>query len=126
MTSTTAGFDYDALMRANALRVFSETDPVKRLAALAELWAPGGTLFERHPVTGHDAISDSVGALLEHLPPETVFTPVAPAMGHHGVAVLRWAAGVRGASPGPVTGTDVARVEDGKIRELYVFLDPNV
>jgi hypothetical protein len=111
-------------MSANAVRVFSEADPAKRLAAISELWAPDGTLFEQNSVSGYVAISESIGALLRQLPPDTVFTPMAPAMGHHGVAVLRWAAGVRGAKPGLVTGTDVARIEDGRIQNLHVFLDP--
>ena len=119
--------NYDALMRANAERVFSEPDPAKRLAAMAELWAPDGTLFEQQEaVSGHEAISESVGALLRQLPPETVFTPAGPAMGHHGLGLLRWAAGRRGGAPGPVSGTDIALIKDGRIHELYVFLDPRM
>jgi hypothetical protein len=117
--------DYDTLMRANAVRVFSERDPAKRLEALSEIWAPDGTLFELETVSGYEAISESVGALLRQLPPDTVFTPAAPAMGHHGLGLLRWAAGVRGAAPGPVTGTDVAIIKEGRIQALYVFLDPS-
>lgn len=125
MQSLDADPNYDALMRANAKRVFSEPDSAKRIAAIAELWAPDGTLFEQQEaVSGHDAISESVGALLGQLPPDTVFTPAEPAMGHHGLAMLRWAAGPRGGAPGPVSGTDIAVFKDGRIHELYVFLNP--
>lgn len=116
--------NYEALMRANAVRVFSEPDPARRLAAIAELWTSDGTLFEQEAaVSGHEAISRSVGALLSQLPPDTVFTPLGTALGHHGLGLLRWAAGSRGGAPGPVTGTDVASIKDGRIHELYVFLD---
>ena len=122
---TDAEPDYDAMLRANAIGVFSEPDPARRMAALSALWAPDGVLFEPGTsVTGHEAISASVGALLGRLPPDTVFMPAGPALGHHGRGLLRWAAGPRGGAPGPVTGTDVAVIEDGRIRALYVFLDP--
>lgn len=124
MTHQDSEPDYDTVMRGNAARVFGERDPDKRLAALAELWSVDGTLYEQEPVSGYQAISDSITALLGQLPPDTVFMPVGPAIGHHGVGLLRWAAGPRGGEPGPVRGTDVARIEHGRIRDLYVFLDP--
>lgn len=112
-------------MSANASRVFSEPDAAKRLAAMTELWTPDGTLFEQESVvSGHEAISESVGALLRQLPPDTVFTPTGAAMGHHGLALLRWAAGRRGGAPGAVSGTDIASIKDGRIHKFYVFLDP--
>ena len=60
--------DYDNLLRANAKRVFSEPDVQQRLTALKELWAEKGVLLENeHVVTGWDAVSSSVGALLKML-----------------------------------------------------------
>jgi hypothetical protein len=117
--------DYDGLLRANAKRVFSEPDVGKRLSALKELWAKNGVLVENEQVvTGWDAVSGSVGALLKMLPPGATFEAQGPAAGHHGLGRLRWRAVDSSGKPLGVTGTDIAFVEDGRIAKLYVILDP--
>lgn len=118
--------DYDGLLRANAKRVFSETSVERRLTALKELWAEDGMLIENeHVVTGREAVSGSVGALLNMLPPGTKFEAEGPAVGHHGIGRLRWRAVDSSGKPLGVTGTDIAFVEDGRIAKLYVILDPS-
>jgi hypothetical protein len=117
--------DYDRILCANAKRVFSEPDVGRRLTALKELWAENGVLAENeHVVTGRDAVSDSVGALLKMLPPGTTFEAEGRAAGHHGLGRLRWRAVDSSGNPLGVTGTDIAFVEDGRIAKLYVILDP--
>jgi hypothetical protein len=117
--------DYDPLLRANAKRVFSEPDVQQRLTALKELWVEKGVLLEKeHAVTGWDAVSGSVGALLKMLPPGTTFEPQGPAAGHHGLGRLRWRAVDSSGKPLGVTGTDIAVIEHGRIAKLYVILDP--
>jgi hypothetical protein len=115
---------YEQLLHANLVQVFGERDRVRRQAAIAELYTPDAVLYEPETVaTGHDAINEAVETLLTHLPPAFVFTAQGPVVGHHGVARLRWSAGpVNG--PVAVTGTDVAHVMDGRIKSLYVLLDP--
>lgn len=116
--------DFNGLLQANLVRVFGERDAEKRKAAIRELYAPDAVLYEPEGVvTGHDAIAHAVEALLTSLPPTFVFTAIGPAVGHHGLARLRW----RGGPPnGPiaVTGIDVVRVEGGLIQNLHVFIDP--
>ena len=117
--------DYDGVLRANAKRVFSEPSAERRLIALGELWAENGMLVENEQVvTGREAVSGSVGALLNMLPPGTTFEAEGPAAGHHGLARLRWRAVDPSGKPLGVTGTDIAFVEDGRIAKLYVILDP--
>jgi hypothetical protein len=116
--------DYDKLMRANAVGVFSERDPARRLVAIRELYAANAVVTEPEVVSkGHAAISDAVTALLSTLPPAFAFTPVGKAIGHHGVGRLVWKAGPPN-GPAAVTGMDIAHFKDGRIQELYVFLDP--
>ena len=115
--------DYDRLMQANAVRVFSERDPGRRQAAIHELYASDPVLTEPEGVfTGASAINDAVSALLSKLPPAFAFTPVGPAIGHHGVGRLLWTGGHKGERP-VVTGMDVAHFKEGRIQALYVFLD---
>lgn len=116
--------DFHGLLTANLERVFAPVDSEARLAAIREIYAPDATLCEPDAVAvGHDAIASAVEALFAHLPGDLVFSALGPAVGHHGVARLRWRAGPPG---GPVAamGTDVARIEDGRIRSLHVLLDP--
>ena len=116
--------DFDALMQAHLARVFGERDAGRRLRALEEVYTEDATLFEPHAAaTGHEAISGAVGALQASLPAGFVFTASGAAVGHNGVARLHWCAGSPD-GPVAVTGTDVARVENGRIKALYVFVDP--
>jgi hypothetical protein len=117
--------DYDGLMQANLARVFGERDTNRRMKAIAELYADDAVLYEPPDAsaTGHAVINEAVEALLSNLPPSFVFTAIGPAVGHHGMGRLRWRSGPPD-GPAAVTGTDVARIEGGKIQTLHVFLDP--
>lgn len=122
---TAQSIDYDSLMQANLTRVFGERDASRRIKAVAELYADDATLYEPPDAeaTGHAAISLAVEALLANLPPNFAFTAIGPAVGHHGMGRLRWRSGPPDGPPA-VTGTDVARIEGGRIQTLHVFLDP--
>jgi hypothetical protein len=116
--------NYDDLMRANLARVFGERDASRRMNAIAELYASDATLHEPHAsATGPAAINQAVQTLMSSLPANFVFTAIGPAVGHHGVGRLRWQSGPPN-GPVAVTGTDVARIEGGRIQILHVFLDP--
>ena len=116
--------EFDAVMQANIVRVFNERDPDRRRVALSELYSEGATLYDPETVAiGWDAISQAVEDLLQRLPPDFAFTVAGHAVGHNGAARLFWRAGP---SDGPVavTGTDVAHIKNGRIKLLYVFVDP--
>ena len=123
-TTVSNASEFDALMQANIVRVFNERDPDRRRVALSELYSEGAVLYDPETVaTGWGAISQAVEDLLLRLPPDFVFTAAGHAVGHNGAARLFWHAGP---SDGPVavTGTDVAHIENGRIKLLYVFVDP--
>ncbi|WP_420141718.1 nuclear transport factor 2 family protein [Sphingomonas sp.] len=121
---TESGPDFDRLLRANLARVFNERDPARRVKAVEALFVPDPILYEPDKiVTGRQAIADVAGALLDRFGPDFAFTPQeGPAVGHHGVGILRWHAG---SAEGPiaVTGTDVAEIVEGRIARLWVMLD---
>jgi hypothetical protein len=121
---TMESIDYDRLMQANALRVFSERDPARRLDAIRELYTADAVLTEPEGVfKGEAAISNAVTELLSKLPPTFAFTLIGAAIGHHGVGRLLWKAGPPNGLPA-ITGMDIAHFKDGHIQVLYVFLDP--
>ena len=116
--------DYDRLLRANLERVFNERDTARRAAAIDALFVAEPVLYEPDKVVvGRAAISAVAGGLLERFGPTFGFTPAGPAVGHHGVGVLRWQAGPAG-RPVAVTGTDAAEIVDGRIARLWVLLNP--
>jgi SnoaL-like domain len=115
--------DFDALMQANIVRVFNERDSGRRRIALGELYAERAILYDPETIaTGWDAISRAVEDLLRRLPPDFVFTAVGHAVGHNGAARLFWRAGPSDGSVA-ITGTDVAQIENRRIKLLYVFVD---
>lgn len=115
--------DFNALLRANLEQVFNERDADKRIAAVQQLFSAEPTMYEPEGVViGQAAISDVAGALLEQFGPDFSFVAQGVAVGHHGMAYLRWQAGPQ-KGPVVVTGADVAEVVDGKIVRLWVLLD---
>jgi hypothetical protein len=111
------------LLHENLVRVFGERDRERRRAAIAQLYARDAVFYEPDAVsTGHDAIDEAVDTLHARLPASFSFAVSAPAVGHHGIARLRWTSGPAG-GPAAVTGTDVAFIADGRIQALYVLLD---
>jgi ketosteroid isomerase-like protein len=121
---TADAVDLDALMQANIVCVFNERDPDRRRAALGELYTEDATLCDPETAaTGREAISEAVDSLHRMLPPDFVFAATGHAVGHNGAARLFWRAGPPD-GPAAITGTDVAHIEDGRIKLLYVFVDP--
>lgn len=115
--------DFDLLLRSNLLHVFNERDPARRAAAIDELFVEVPVMYEPDAViSGRAAIADVAGKLLERFGADFAFVPEGRAVGHHGVAVLRWHAGPKD-GPVAVTGTDVAEVVEGRIARLWVLLD---
>ena len=124
MMSGNAEPDVDHLLRANLERVFNQRDDAGRAAAIAELYVADPVMYEPDGIVeGRDAISATAGRLLVQFGPDFVFVPEGRAVGHHGLAVLRWHAGPKG-GPVAVTGTDVAQIVDGRIHRLWVLLNP--
>jgi hypothetical protein len=122
MTMTTAS----TVLQAHLERVFNERDAGRRGNAIQELYGADATFYEQEAkYSGTEAIARAVTELLGALPPTLVFSMAAPAMQNHDMGKLLW----RGHLPDGttvVTGTDVAQVKEGRIRSLYVFVDPAV
>jgi hypothetical protein len=122
MTMTTAS----TVLQAHLERVFNERDAGRRANAIQELYGAEATFYEQEAkYSGTEAIARAVTELLGALPPTLVFSMAAPAMENHDMGKLLW----RGHLPDGttvVTGTDVAKVKEGRICSLYVFVDPVV
>jgi len=121
-----SNFDYHHLLQSNLSAVFSEREPVARMRAIEIFYSTDPTFYEPVDVVrGRQAISDTIDRLLASFPPDFAFTVSGPAIGHHDRCCVQW----RGGSPGQtalVSGTDVVEVENGRIKSIYVFIDPSV
>jgi SnoaL-like domain len=120
---TTAKFA--ALLEANVRRVFNERDERRRTRAIEELYSPDATLYEPDATfIGTKAIADAVTRLLGALPPTLTFALAGPVLRNHDLAKLRWL-GTLPDGKTVVTGTDVVKVEGGRILTIHVFVDPS-
>lgn len=115
--------DYDGILTANLMRVFNERDPARRLEAIRELYADDAVFYETNrSVEGHEPIARVVTELIHALPTDVRFSTIRPGLGHHDLGRLQWSAGPPG-GPAVVAGTDVARIQKGRIQTIHVFLD---
>src|SRR5262252_3942888 len=112
----------ETLLNRNLLEVFGENDPVRRRAAIQELYtedcvlyAPPGTFV------GHDALDKFAGDL-RATHPHFVYTPHGAPQVVHDAGRLAWGSGPRGEAPA-YTGWDFVIAREGRIAALYVFLD---
>lgn len=116
--------DYDGLLRANLERVFNERDAARRSQAMADLFVADPVMYEPDGVVeGREAIATVAGKLLDNFGPDFAFVAERVAVGHHGMASLRWHAGPHG-GPVVVSGIDTAEIVDGRISRLWVLIDP--
>ena len=110
------------LLYRNLQEVFGEGDPVRRRAAIEELYTDDCALHVPTGVfVGRDALDKFAGEL-RATHPHFVYTPHGEAQALHNAGRLAWGSGPRDEAP-DYTGLDVIIVRDGKIAALYVFLD---
>jgi hypothetical protein len=110
------------LLTRNLFEIFGESDPVRRRAAIAEIWAEDALFVdpEGHAM-GHAALDDAVARLHARFP-GFVFTALGAPQSLDGAGRLAWGHGPAGGPP-QITGLDVATVKDGRVSSLYAFLD---
>lgn len=113
-----------ALLIRNLHDVFGENDPVRRRAAIEEIFAedcvfydPKGSVFR-----GRDEI-DRIAGVIKAAHPDFRYQPIAPPEELGDGGRVRWVEGRRGDAP-VIAGTDFVIVRDGRIAVLYLFFDP--
>ena len=110
------------LLHRNLQEVFGEGDPIRRRAAIKELYTEDCALYVPPGIfLGHDALDKFAGDL-RATHPHFAYTPVGEPQTLHNAGRLAWSSGAPGEAP-EYTGIDVIIVRDGKIAALYVFLD---
>ena len=111
------------LLEHNLQQVWNQRDPAVRMQAIQQLYTPDANLYHvGSKVSGFEAINLSVTRVLESLPPDFEFTLVKPVIVNNDLCRAIWGAGPKGQAP-VASGMDIACLESGKIKSLYVFLE---
>ena len=106
----------------NYIAIWNETDSAARQALISENWTEDATYTDPlAEVTGHEGIDGLVAAVQEQFP-GFVFRQLGEAEAHHAFLRFSWEAGPADGEA-VVAGSDVALIEDGRLRRVVGFLD---
>jgi hypothetical protein len=103
--------------------VWNASDPVQRRQLIAQVFTNDASYTD--PLTavrGHEAMDQFVAAAQAQFA-GLQFSLGGPIDAHHNQARFTWHLGAPGMSEPVVIGFDVAIFEDGRLREVYGFLD---
>ena len=111
------------LLIRNLSDVFGESDPMRRRAALDELWNEDGVFYDPNKgvYRGRDEIDHIAGAL-RATHPDFQYQPISEPEELGNGGRVRWVSGTPGQAPA-YGGTDFLIARDGRIAALYLFFD---
>jgi len=116
-------YSISTLLLRNLDDVFGEIDPVRRRAAIEEIFHEDAVFYEPGGGTyrGHDEIHRIAG-VIKARQPDFHYQPLAPPDETGNGGRVRWVSGIPGQPP-EYAGTDVIVARDGKIAAVYLFFD---
>ena len=110
------------LLLRNLQEVFGEADPVRRRAAIDEIFHEDGAFYEpKGAYRGRDEI-DRIAGVIKATHPDFEYRPLSPPEEIGDGGRVRWVSGSPGKAPA-YAGTDFIIVREGKIAALYLFFD---
>jgi hypothetical protein len=116
-------YSISTLLLRNLSEVFGENDPVRRRAALDEMWHEDGVFYDPNKgiYRGRDEIDRIAGAIrVTH--PDFQYQPIAEPEETGNGGRVKWVSG-RPGEPPAYAGTDFIVARDGRISALYLFFD---
>ena len=116
-------YSASTLLLRNLNDVFGENDPVRRRAAINEIfhedavfYDPNGGVFR-----GRDEI-DRIAGAIKATHPDFKYQPLAPPEERGDAGRVRWVSGTPGKPPA-YAGTDFIVARNGRIASVYLFFD---
>jgi SnoaL-like domain len=111
------------LLLRNLSDVFGENDPVRRRAAIDELFHPDAVFYDPKlgAFRGRDEI-DRIAGALRPTHPDFVYQPLRQPEELGDAGRVPWVSGIPGQPPA-YAGTDFLVARDGRIAALYLFFD---
>ena len=115
-------YTVSTLMLRNLHDVFGEIDPVRRRAAIAEIFHEDAVFHEPNGIyRGRDEI-DRIAGELRTTHRDFRYQPIGGPEETGNGGRLRWVEGRPGETPA-VAGTDFIIARDGRIAAIYLFFD---
>ncbi|RYZ47272.1 MAG: nuclear transport factor 2 family protein [Sphingobacteriales bacterium] len=114
-----------SLLNDSLLKVWSERDQKQRMEVMSRIYAADIVFYESDSgpaFRGHLAIDELIQKLQAQWAPEFAFTLTGPVVTNHGVSHVAWTLGAAPETP-VASGMDIAIIEHGLIKELYLYLD---
>lgn len=112
------------LLQDSLLLIWNNRNSAERLPLMEKTYASDITFFEgdnSEPFIGFTAIDNLIQKLQQDWPSDFEFVLTESPKSNHNVQHISWQLGVPGQQP-VATGADVAFIENGKIKLLYLFL----
>jgi hypothetical protein len=111
------------LLKRNLTDVFGENDPVRRRAAIEEIFAEDAVFCDpnKNVYRGRAEIDRIAGALRE-MHRDFTYQPLAEPEEVGNGGRIRWVEGRNGEAP-EIAGTDFIIARDGRIAAVYLFFD---
>lgn len=125
LNETTMDYTGTSLLEDSLLKVWSERNQEQRLNVMKRIYAADIVFYETDngpAIEGHQAIDSLINALQQQWAPDFVFTLTKPVVTNHSVSHVAWTLGAVGETP-VASGMDIAILENGLIKELYLYLD---
>src|SRR6266478_580330 len=116
-------YSISTLLLRNLSDVFGENDPVRRRAAIDQMWQEDGVFYDPNKgiYRGRDEIDRIAGAIrVTH--PDFQYQPIAEPEELGNGGRVKWVSG-RPGEPPAYAGTDFIIARDGRISALYLFFD---
>lgn len=110
------------LLLRNLHDVFGENDPVRRRAAIDEIFHEDAVFYEPNGIYhGRDEI-DRIAGVIKATHPDFRYQPISPPEEMGDAGRVRWVSGSPDKPPA-YAGTDLIVARDGKIAAVYLFFD---
>ena len=110
------------LLLRNLHEVFGEIDPVRRRAAIDEIFHEDAVFYEPNGAyRGRDEI-DRIAGAIKATHPDFRYQPIAEPEELGNGGRIRWVSGRPGEAPS-YAGTDFIIARDGRIAAVYLFFD---
>src|SRR5882762_2900168 len=111
-----------ALLTRNLQEVFGENDPVRRRAAIDEIFTEDCVFYEPNGVhRGRDEI-DRIAGAIKATHPTFRYQPIAEPEEVGNGGRIQWVSGSPGQAP-EYAGTDFVIAREGRIAAIYLFFD---
>jgi hypothetical protein len=116
-------YSISTLLIRNLHDVFGENDPVRRRAAIDEIWNEDGVFYDptKGAIRGRDEI-DRIAGAIKATHPDFRYQVIAEPQELGNAGMVPWISGRPGEAPA-YGGTDFLIARDGRIAAVYLFFD---